>query len=629
MEEDEFHQLQRIATRVYQGSSILITCRNSDNNYGHSSYSSSSIKLLKERNTMAIDGDIISQVFYRLMSSNKFDSTGWFAILFSCKLITQSLQNDLSILAIARAFNMGSKAANFELTARDSSPCSHQLLELKWSDFKNILCVIKTSLSSRHVLQLTEKELDTVSISLLKAFISSIDEDSKKCSILYQQAFGMSIENILVLENTLLMDIPIPLDLIPSQSKFKQFKKGLRVNQHRNLIVVIFENSLEMSEFPNYFFEITEIKDTKQNFNSQSKSDSVKSLEYRFLEKMADILIKSKITLVACQRRIHPYLIRILSEKGILCLPRLSIRYCGALQRLCGAKQLVSFPLSRDWSIIEDTSLGYLVSIDYQVIYGRKYVIAKAKLETEDYDDYEYQMMTNKLGQHFAEGVKERRSLISTIVLAAPSAALCDELEIALEDVTYDLASLLDCPYVLPGAGLWQTYTAQRIRSKLLPKLSEQLLPFDSKNLFAIGNPKEIMKATELYIDCLEECGRIIGGFQALIAELPNNQEMDEKKFIVPIDAYSNEIGEFLFFNPIKNCVIRASNIDTNEDNVNIKEETFDEKKKTTNHLTHADALEALLPSRNALLVAVEAALCILDIDGVLTSYPKEIIKNY
>jgi hypothetical protein len=625
MEGDEFDQLQRITSQVYQGSSILINSWNADSNYRHSTYTSSSTKFIEERKVMADDGDIISQVFYRLISSNKFDSTGWFVILFSCKLITQSLRNDLSIFAITRGFSIGSKAANLELTIQDSLPPSHQLLELKWSDLKNVLCIIRTSLSSRHILQLTEKQLDNISISLLKAFLSSIDSGSKKCSILYQKAFGMSIENILVLEDALLMDIPIPSNLINSKLK----SKNSRVNQHENLIVAIFENSLELSEFPNFSFEILENKDSNQNSNLQF-ADSVKSLEYKFLEKMADILIRSKITLVACQRRIHPYLIRILSGHGILCLPRLSVRYCGALQRLCGARQLVSFPLSRDWLVIEASSLGYLASIEYKVIYGRKYVVARAKFETKECDDYECQMMTTILGHCVAEEIQERKSFISTIVLTAPSEALCNELEIVLEDITYDLTSLLDCPYVLPGAGLWQTYTAQKLRSKLLPMSIEPSLLLDNKNLLSIGNPSEIMKATEIYIDCLEECGRIIGGSKSSPADILNDQEVEKREFVVPIDACYNEIiGEFLFFNPIKNCVISASNVDVEEDDLHTNEEILNQNNRRTNRVIHADALEALLPSRNALLLAVEAALCILDIDGVLISYPKEIAKNY
>mmetsp|Transcript_7582 Transcript_7582/g.7677 ORF Transcript_7582/g.7677 Transcript_7582/m.7677 type:complete len:620 (-) Transcript_7582:316-2175(-) len=619
MEGDEFDQLQRITSQVYQGSSILINSWNSDNTYRLSSYTSSSTKFINERKAIVNDDDIISQVFYRLISSNKFNTTGWFVLLFSCKLITQSLRNDLPIFAITRGFSIGSRAANLELTIQDSLPCASQLLELRWSDLRNVLCIIRTSLSSRHVLQLTEKQLDSISISLLKAFLSSIDSGSKKCSILYQKAFGMSIENIIVLEDALLMDIPIPSALISRKS----YSKNLYANQNENLIVAIFENSLELSEFPNFSFEILENKDNEQNH----VLDSVKSLEYRFLEKMADIIIRSKITLVACQRRIHPYLIRILSGYGILCLPRLSIRYCGALQRLCGARQLVSFPTSRD-SVIEASSLGYLASVEYKIIYGRKYVVARARLETKDCNDYEYQMMSATLGHCIAGEIQQRKSLMSTIVLTAPSEALCNELETALEDVTYDLTSLLDCPYVLPGAGLWQTYTAQEIRLKLSSQLTEPSSLLDNRNSSSFGNSSEIMKATKIYIDCLEECGRIVGGFRSPTTELINNQETEQEEFVVPINASCSEIlGEFLFVNPVKDCAISASNIDV-EDDTHMIEEVINQNRRT-NRLIHADALEALVPNKNALLLAVEAALCILDIDGVLTSYPKEIMKNY
>jgi hypothetical protein len=286
--------------------------------------------------------------------------------------------------------------------------------------------------------------------------------------------------------------------------------------------------------------------------------------------------------------------------------------------------------LSRDWLVIEASSLGYLASIEYKVIYGRKYVVARAKFETKECDDYECQMMTTILGHCVAEEIQERKSFISTIVLTAPSEALCNELEIVLEDITYDLTSLLDCPYVLPGAGLWQTYTAQKLRSKLLPMSIEPSLLLDNKNLLSIGNPSEIMKATEIYIDCLEECGRIIGGSKSSPADILNDQEVEKREFVVPIDACYNEIiGEFLFFNPIKNCVISASNVDVEEDDLHTNEEILNQNNRRTNRVIHADALEALLPSRNALLLAVEAALCILDIDGVLISYPKEIAKNY
>ena len=623
---DWLRKLQEHVTMVYQESSLLVSDNEKNQVSRLSLFTSSSVTLTSRMSRITKGNDMMFTVFYKLMSSFSNDSSGWFALLFSCKLITASLGSHLTISTIIRGFSSALMIASEEISINESfERNSHQLLKLSWDDLTNILCVIKTSLSTRHVLQLSQLQIESISVNLLTAFLSSIDDDKQKCSIIYRQSAGPPIDNMIVLENSLLMDIPIP----PALQHPGTDGRGKRISSRRyeDLIVAIFENSLEIPESPNFRFEINDhCRNSDEKISPHREATSIKSLEYQFMEDVAEIFVASKVTLVACQRRIHPYLIRVLQRSGIICLPRLSIRFCGALQRMSGARQLLSFPISRSRAPIQPQSLGYLASLQFRVIYGRKYVMACAKMDNADADSYngfnsyEQMRLTHLLDSSSADEIQSRKSPMSTVVVTAPSEIQCGELQIALENVAADLTTLLNHPYVLPGAGLWQAYTAKRIKERLLASVPSSSGTSNSPEKFSIGGKEEIKRAVEIFVKCLDDSSQIIGGLVDSSSSI-RDENGGDLSFTLPDSKTRRDIVDILFHNPVKNCTVRSSPcINDSDDERGIYSDKI---------FLIADALEPLLPSLNALQLAVDTAICVLDLDGAMISHPIEVTKNY
>lgn len=603
---------------------LLVDCSESDS--GKATFTSSSTKFLAEQRPKSHDGEVAHTILHSLLSSNSFDNAGWFSLLLSTKLITAGLNSNISISSIVKGYSLANSALayaidpNKEYVANQQSP---HLRHLSWEDFDSIIGVIKTSLTSRHILQLTPQQSKKVSVSLLTTFLSSVDRDNLTSSIIFRHAVGLPIERIVALEDTLVMDIPIPMTL--TKSRREQLYASSSSGQYVDLIVSIFENSLELSSFPSYSFEIlnTTVPATKKE---SSLTSSIKSLEFLFLERLASILKRSKVTLVACQRRIHPYLVQILRRDEIVCLPRLSVRYCGALQRLSGARQLVSFPLSHEVaSFIEPSSLGYLASIECRTLFGRKYVVASnapihaAEVSRELFNDHQYAVLSRTFDERCAEAIQLRQSATSTLILTAPSEILCSELQSACEDIVRTLVSLLTNPYLLPGSGVWQMRTAADLKLNFLKKYLDSQSD-NSCNHPALGSPVYILKASTLFVNCLHDCGKIIFGRSGMCVE--GYDPFGDLKF-------DNSHGvDYRVDNHRKEESQNADSINKGDYN------TIDSSLIAGAEQGHpwngtSSTVEALAPNRHAVQLAVEAAICVLDIDGAMRSHPLVTNKHY
>ena len=630
---DSFNDLEKISRLSLSISSALLLIDTAEENCRHGSYTSSSTKFLAEQRPKLHDGEVAHTILHSLLSSNSFDSTGWFSALLCSKLIIAGLNSNISVPSIVKGYSLASSALATAIDPSEETVAVKQtfhIRQLSWEDLESVLCVIKTSLSSRQILQLTPRQTRKVSVSLLTVFLSSLDRDNLNSSIVFKRALGLPIERIKVLEGTLVMDIPVPTTLTKPQ--YGKSQASSSSGKYMDLIVSIFENSLELSSFPSYSFEVVDaaaLAERKEGFSTPS----VKSLEYLFLEELACILKRSKVTLVACQRRIHPYLVQILRRVGIICLPRLSIRYCGALQRLSGARQLVSFPLSHEIApYIEASSLGYLASIECRTLFGKKYVVASnvpnhtAELHEKLHKDHQCAILSATFDTRCAEAINLRQSATSTLIITAPSDLLCSELQLACEDIVKILITLLSSPYVLQGSGTWQMTVADDLRHKF-SRISMNMQGDNTSNHLSLGSPEDVLGAASLFVKCLHDCGRTISG----------NSEMPMEQYCPPRDCKSTN----------NHCVDQYSEGSRSRSHNDDARDTAGISKIICNKIAdnclnkNANAaaeqhlngitptLEALVPNRCAVQLAVEAAMCVLDIDASLRSHPIEIHKNY
>jgi TCP-1/cpn60 chaperonin family len=624
-----FRELEAMATVVLNQKCALLVIDSKMSVSNYSSFTSSPMKFLDKDGAIRCDDDALPLVFQRLISSNNSGLSGWFLVLLTCKLIISGFQSKLQISSISRGFTSAAMAAVTEISPKGEKRCStssNPSVKINWDDLDGVLSIIKTSVGSHHVLQLTEREISTLSISILTAFLSSVDRDSMKCSIIYRRALGLPIENLIVLENTLAMDISLPHDIQDRQ----RFKMSQTHNRFQKLIVAIFENSLELSELSNYSLEIDR---NAEQTEPGGKRTSIKSLEYKFLDGIAHVLTLSKVTLVACQRRIHPYLVRILKKVGIICLPRLSIRYCGALQRLCGARQLVSFPITQNMICpLDPSSLGYLSSLECRTIYGRNYVVACSGTEStastsdEPCSDAQESFTVSAFGQDCALGIRSRQSIMSTVILTAPSESLCSALEIVCEDVVRTLTGLLGCPYVLPGEGDWQRRTAKMLHQSFSECASSAALRKGESS--SMGTRGEVLRAAGVFASCLGACGDIMSG---------DTDTLDSSSRSLHSSGCSHAnmgtvgVGDAAELSSTsgqaRSWTAREHSRWSDEDSSRCE---LDEPWETDliHFVKDVTSYDALVPNQNALQLAVDTAICVLDIDGHLFSCPQVIEKG-
>ena len=409
--------------------------------------------------------------------------------------------------------------------------------------------------------------LQNIATCLLQSFLSSLNSTNTTQMltpfIMYKSCVGYPVENILTFENALVMDIPLPLE----------FPDGDGIS---TATVALFDCNLENL----LFYGEENIKIENDNSN-----DSLKLIEFTVLEQWADTFSNSNIKIVMSQRRIHPYLQRLLRDRGIISLPRLSMYFISAMQKLTGAKILGSLP-SKLNEIIPSSCLGYIGNLRKKTMLGRTFILASAILNNDDEDENE-QLSLALNDPAFISGVLTRRQRMSSIIITGPTKYVCDEIQDSFEIVMSNLTSMLGKSYVLPGGGCWQMYLVEKL----------QHIYFESNDKLKEKNI--ISKAIKVYIDTLKSCAQLFGNGTL------NNQI--QNSFTLP---FITSCDDSLYFASPADAYTKAFKVN-------------DEYK-----ISSSNMLDPFESSQKSMELAVEIAITLLQIDGVVVAKPIELNKN-
>lgn len=418
---------------------------------------------------------------------------------------------------------------------------------------------------------LSSNALDDIATSVLGSFLSSLNNhtDILTPSIIYKHCIGYSVENIISLENKLVIDIPLPLE----------FPDGIGIS---NATVAIFECSLEISMI--YGEDNVQIESINSN-------DSLKEIEFEVLEKWANIFSNSKVQIVMCQRRIHPYLQRLLRNRGIISLPRLSMHYIGSMQKFTGAKVLGTLP-SNSQENIPSHYLGYIGNLQKSTIFGRLFLLASSiSQEFENSNENETIQLSSALNDlSFINGVVLRRQRISTILIAGPTNYVCDEIQDSLEIVISNLSAMLKESYVLPGGGCWQAYLVQKLQLDSISQNNDKIITRNS-----------MKNAIKVYINTLESCAILMGTDLYNVNEYKSN--MQNLLFVIPSISSNDNINYFRSPSGLYTKALK------NDENYKIL---------TTNMI---DSYQCSLKSME---LAVEIAITLLQINSIAIAQPIE-----
>ena len=247
-----------------------------------------------------------------------------FCVLFLADLIRIGLSANIPILLLQRGYQSMLISALKHLHNSDS----HISEAIDTSRNSSVMLLIQGLLRTiAHLLD----NIDFTSTTIMRFHRLTLEQSKHSLTtsspgIIYHEITGPLISATPYYADALLMDIPI-------ERNFSRFL--LTHPLQKDFIVILFDCSMELS-----------ISNDNIIIAMSSSLDSThRSTEQVYMDALVEYLYNSHVTLVGCQKRIHPYLIRQLMLRGIVCIPRLSIRYISAMQNLSGARIHSTMPV--------------------------------------------------------------------------------------------------------------------------------------------------------------------------------------------------------------------------------------------------------------------------------------------
>ena len=299
--------------------------------------------------------------------------------------------------------------------------------ELDWSDMGSLVALARGVVSSKQKLSTTSEEVDHVCTTLAKAFVLALPESAsfKEPHIGLVTITGPSASETFATSN-IVLDIPISHQterMLPiAWPTILVFNTGLDVDLERN--------EQQIDGVP---AEAGGVRLEYQGDELRSQGEAKMSMELSFLSDLVRRLAADKISVVACQKTIHPFIKQELAFYGIVPIERVSLRHIDAVADCCGAR-----PIS--------TLAGGAASLRMQA--GALKRISVRRLRTKPVIILE---------------PAEDRSM-QTVVLTAPNEFIMKELAACCRSVFSLFTAALRSPFVIPGGGCLELILSRLVR---------------------------------------------------------------------------------------------------------------------------------------------------------------------
>lgn len=426
----------------------------------------------------------ITQVFSDIIKSllSTIDNESLLAtecLLLVCQLVRGAIDTGLSHVTITIAYKSVAKLLidaleQTNILKLNVSLSNRTVINNFLSTILIHYCTsLQSSVDSQLPISMAEKVRRAFVLStMFDSTDSVVSTPLESTSITYEEIVGPPFESTLLMPLCLLLRLP--------QASY--LSEDLKL---RHVVVALFDCSLEL---PTVMTGASAVEVT-QHFQG-----NVISFEHKVLEEFAQTIKAAKITLVGCQKRVHPYLQLLLCQEGVACLPRMSVKYMSALQRHSGAKPFTNLVCSFvDGKVVMETladhNFGYLSSLEHRSIYGVPFLIAQSFDYPSEYmikQQQDSQSVISRdaipiylssvlsMSEVYVAGVCERIQPISTIAVTAFTSPLAQELATGMMQAHLSLKRLLNHPYLTPSAGFWQIYLADLV-SLSYPRLHRRL----------------------------------------------------------------------------------------------------------------------------------------------------------
>jgi hypothetical protein len=527
--------------------------------------------------------EILLDLLLSSASSHSLQSnqSGWLCIYLSTALILSIYhKHSQHISQILQGYQFAFQLMQNEMTNKESVIA----LKFHWSDHSTVLSLILSLLNGvTSSCSLTTLDQNHISSCLLEAFITSLVEIKDKFvpNVLFYAVPSVSPSCMTHYSGTVILDIPIP-PLFPTTPL-------------REIFVAVFESSIEIIANENLKIELQ--MSTAAPSDDAAPIASAKQAEYQMLRSMCEIIVNSKVQLLCCQKRIHPYLQQLLRRRGVVCLPRLSILHINKILAISGATQLGAFSTSIEVSesrmeVLQLSSLGYIDSLTVDLISGKKvFVFRSSPLDDLPPDAPLHNFL-------YVDKICSRRCLMSTVTVCGWQENQIKEIQQTSETILRSLTQLIqagDNPMVLPGGGCWLQYLINYVLQELQKQQTK--ISTNASPILSVYD-RRMLSGARSYCQTLQSAVQILDGFDS----------STDSQFQLPLPSAK---GIITFQSPQGRKTISSSN----KSGVIIDESG---EEMEPGYVLSSNSLDLYESSYRALQISLEIACCILEIDGVI-----------
>ncbi|KAM3931541.1 molecular chaperone MKKS [Leptodactylus fuscus] len=339
-----------------------------------------------------------------------FSDCGLFAAILCCNLIDRCLSLAVSSHKVIRIYK---SLLDMSLSYVKSEDCACKI-HVDFTHSKSLLDLTRSVLCSKPACMLTMKEVDHVTLLIVKAFLSKVPNESSPSQLLGRTLI-VTVEGLSVMESAFMPGVLIDVPafswsrLIPSSGLSSSIMK-----------LALFSVSL--------CGEFSDTGDGTVEVMTGVDPEKVMLDQLIFLGKQ---LVDDGVQILLCQKVIHPLLKQYLKEQDVLAVDRLGAALMEPISHMTGAQPIGSL------SLVSSTCYGSLKQIS-KVSYKNKHYLHLVPWNTA----------------------------VCTIVLCNRNETSLKELARTCQTAQHTLNLLLKEPWLLLGGGCTEAHVAAYIRYK-------------------------------------------------------------------------------------------------------------------------------------------------------------------
>ncbi|XP_072265722.1 molecular chaperone MKKS [Pyxicephalus adspersus] len=438
---DPLKVLQMIATSSYGPTGRLKQVHNGSGGYVITTSQSSAL----------ISGLSISHPVLQLLVSSirnhisSFSDCGLFALILCCNLIDRCLTLPLSPHKI---ITINNSLLNMCLSYLTSEACACKL-KVDFSCNSSFIDLTRSVLCSKPACMLTVKEVDYITVLVVKSFLFRVPAESTS-NVLLGRTVMVPVEGLSVMESTL---IPGVLIEMPGSSWNRTLDLSYMPSADIKLALFSVSLSGDFGDTGDGFVDVMDGVDPEEVMLEQ-------------LLALGKRLVDDHVHILVCQKVIHPSLKQYLKEQKMLAVERLGAALMEPLSQMTGAQSIASL------SSLYSTCYGSLRQIS-RMSHGNKQYLHLIPCDTS----------------------------VCSFVLCNRNETSLKELVRVCQTAEHTLNQLLKDPWLLLGGGCAETHLAAYVRSK-----STNIHSSDLEELNC--SVAEYKLASDCFSSCLESTAR-------------------------------------------------------------------------------------------------------------------------